>query len=240
MFFEIIEKSVTHLHLRGNWSPWLKQQLPGRERTVGGRHQSFVPTHHKGNRIVIQAGKLFHHWAEVTVWIDLLLLAIMKPETKSKCLYNSQVLGERMMVIMRENEAIRTEVSWGNLNLSKFDEIIWNLPSIIGLYLLLLWWSFPLHQIVIDHLLHMSERVIYFNNQKRIFLTGHKWRDKTERAFDRGWRGRLLRWMYCKPYRKGLPYSYPSLCCYFVVRNNCLHERNIQISSQTGQIKLTP
>ena len=67
MFFEIIEKSVTHLHLRGNWSPWLKQQLPGRERTVGGRHQSFVPTHHKGNRIVIQAGKLFHHWAEVTV-----------------------------------------------------------------------------------------------------------------------------------------------------------------------------
>ena len=37
-----------------------------------------------------------------------------------------------MMVIMRENEAIRTEVSWGNLNPSKFDEIILNLPSMIG------------------------------------------------------------------------------------------------------------
>ena len=70
-----------------------------------------------------------------------------------------------MMVIMRENEAIRTEVSWGNLNPSKFDEIILNLPSMIGLLLVdaPIVFLFSLHQKVIDHLLHMSEEVQIFS-----------------------------------------------------------------------------
>ena len=53
---------------RGNWSHWLKQQLPNRERAGGhpGRHQSVAASHHKGARIIVQAGKLFHHWAEVS------------------------------------------------------------------------------------------------------------------------------------------------------------------------------
>ena len=59
------------IFFRGNWSTWLKQQLPAYSRDRSGdrsRHQSFAAvTQHKGNKIVIQAGKLFHHWGEVNM-----------------------------------------------------------------------------------------------------------------------------------------------------------------------------
>ena len=49
---------------RGNWSPWLKQQMSVSVRDRGGR-QSLAGQHSRANRVIITAGKLFHQWGEV-------------------------------------------------------------------------------------------------------------------------------------------------------------------------------